>query len=163
MQKNYFEAAAAMKARKIINDINNCFFITQHSGKSRPMSTCKFDDDGTIWFFTDIRSEKVSDINNDTEVRLLYADPKKNTYLDIQGEAEIVTDRARMKQFWTAIVKVWFPDGVEDPNLCLLRILPFSAMYWEAESAKMIQAIRIAASVITGENLVEGSEGTLSI
>lgn len=163
MQKNYFEEAAAKKAGAIIRDINNCFFITQHSGRSRPMSTCKFDDDGSIWFFTDIRSEKVRDIENDTEVRLLYADPKKNTYLDIQGEAELVTERRRIEQLWTPIVKIWFPDGVDDPNLCLLRIVPFSALYWEAESSKMVQAIKIAASVITGENLVEGREGTLSI
>lgn len=163
MEKNYFEAAAARKAEEIISDINTCFFITQHSGMSRPMSTSKFDETGAIWFFTDIRSAKISDIENDSEVRLLYADPKNNKYLDIQGEAEVVTDRSKIKQLWSVIVKVWFPEGPEDPNLCLIRVAPFSAKYWDAEEAKMIQAIKLAASVITGKNLVEGKEGSLNL
>ncbi len=163
MKKNYFEAAAHKKAAELIKDIKTCFFITQFSGKSRPMSTCNFDENGVIWFYTDINSTKVKDILNDSEVRLLYADPHTNKYLDIQGEAEVVTDRVLIAQMWNPVVKIWFPEGAEDPDLCLLKIVPFSAVYWDAEQARMVQAIKIAASLITGENLVEGKEGSLDL
>jgi general stress protein 26 len=162
MEKNYFDTAAVKKVATLIRDIGNCFFITQFSGKARPMSTGKFDEKGAIWFFTDIKSEKVKDIEQDTEVRLLYADPRKNAYLDIQGEADVVTDRKRIRELWNPIVSMWFPDGVDYPDLCLLRIVPFNAYYWDVAKAKMMQAIKLAASIITGENLVEGKEGTLS-
>ena len=162
MQKNYLETEARRKAADIIKDAETCFFITQFSGTSRPMATTRFDEEGVIWFFTDINSRKVKDIKSDTEVRLLYAHPGKSKFLDLQGEAELITDRSIIKELWNPVIKAWFPEGVDDPDLCLIRILPFSAYYWDAESAKMIQMVKIAASIVTGKSLAEGKEGELS-
>ena len=61
------------------------------------------------------------------------------------------------------MVKAWFPNGEEDPNLALLKIRPEQCYYWDAETGKMIHFLKMAASIATGAKLAEGAEGKLNL
>jgi general stress protein 26 len=166
MEKNLKNTEALQKFKSLVEDINVCMFITNTTGDhehTRPMATIETEDDGTVWFYTDVRSIKVEEVNNQHTVHLVYAHPGKSTYLDVWGSAEIVSDRQQIIDKWSPVVKAWFPDGIADPNLALLKVQPYEAYYWEAESGKMVQFFKMAASVVTGKRLVEGAEGSLNI
>ncbi len=170
MQKNLEQTQALEKFRKLVNDINICMFITNHAGgdghdhdHTRPMATIDVEEDGTLWFYTDIRSIKVEEVSREKTVHLAYAHPGKESYLDVWGSASVVTDRSVIKEKWSPIVKAWFPDGVDDPNLALLKVQPRDMYYWDAETGKMIAFLKIAASVVTGKKLAEGKEGKLYV
>ncbi|MDQ6609852.1 MAG: pyridoxamine 5'-phosphate oxidase family protein, partial [Bacteroidota bacterium] len=83
--------------------------------------------------------------------------------LDVWGNATVVTDKQKIKDKWSPIVKAWFPDGEDDPNLALLKIIPNECYYWDAEAGKMIQFLKMAAAAITGSGLADGAEGSLSL
>jgi general stress protein 26 len=83
--------------------------------------------------------------------------------MDVCGKAEVVTDRQVIKEKWSPIVKAWFPNGADDPNLALLKVTPTDAYYWESETGKMVQFFKIAASIISERPLANGSEGKLKI
>lgn len=154
------------KFNEMVEDINICMFITNTAGgeeHTRPMATIEVEDDGSLWFFTDIRSIKVKEVNMQHTVHLVYAHPGKSSYLDVWGSAEIINDRQQIIDKWSPIVKAWFPHGVTDPNLGLLKVQPTEVYYWEAESGKMVEFFKIAASIITGKRLAEGAEGSLNI
>lgn len=165
MEKHLQDEEALKKFRKLVEDIRVCMFITnnQENDHTRPMSTIEVDEDGKLWFFTDVRSIKVEEVNNEHTVHLVYAHPGKESYLDVWGSANVNTDRQLIKDKWSPIVKAWFPDGVDDPNLALLQVMPRNVYYWDAETGKMVAFLKIAASAITGKKLAEGAEGKLSI
>ena len=166
MEKNLGNTEALKKFKKLVEDINICMFITNTAGTNehtRPMATMEAEDDGTLWFYTDVRSVKVEEVQDQHTVHLVYAHPGKSIYLDVWGSAIIVNNRQQIVDKWSPLVKAWFPDGITDPNLALLKVQPHEAYYWEAESGKMVQFFKMAVSVVTGKRLAEGAEGSLNI
>ena len=61
------------------------------------------------------------------------------------------------------MVKTWFPEGKDDPNLSLIKVSTKSAYYWDTDGNRMINFLKMAASVVTGTNLVSGEEGELKL
>ena len=166
MEKNLNSKEALDKFKKLVEEINICMFITNTAGENehtRPMATIEVEENGTLWFFTDVRSIKVEEVSKQKEVHLVYAHPGKESYLDVWGSAAIVTDRQQVVDKWSPIVKAWFPDGVADPNLGLLKVQPTEVYYWESETGKMVQFLKMAASVVVGERLADGAEGSLNL
>jgi general stress protein 26 len=166
MEKNLHNEEAVKKLKEMVSDIRTCIMIT--SGKtgaraSRPMAAVETDHLGNIWFFTSLQSNKIKDIELDHFVQLVFAHPGKDSYLDIRGRANVITDTASIKEKWTPLVKAWFPDGSEDPNLCLLQIKTDEVHYWDTTSSKMINMLKAAISVVAGKPLVEGVHGELNV
>lgn len=169
MEKNLNDKDAIDKFKKLVEEVNVCMFITNNATNdhnhdhTRPMATIEVEKDGTLWFFTDIRSIKVEEVSQQHNVHLTYAHPGKESYLDVWGNAEIVTDRNQIKDKWSTMVKAWFPNGPEDPNVALLKVQPRDVYYWETETGKMVKFFKIAASIITEQTLANGSEGKLNV
>ena len=166
MEKNLQSEEALKKFKKLVEEIRTCMFITNSETEddhTRPMSTTEVEDNGTLWFFTDIRSIKVEEVATRRQVHLTYAHPGKESYLNVRGSASIVTDRQLIKDKWTPFVKAWFPNGPEDPNIALLKVEPQQCYYWDSETGKMVQFVRIAVAAITGKQIAEGAEGQLKI
>lgn len=166
MEKHLQDQEAVKKFKKLINDINICMFITVNRAEhehTRPMATIEVEEDGTLWFYTDIRSVKVEEVAMDKLVHLTYAHPGKDSYMDVWGVANVVTDKQQIKDKWSPIVKAYFPKGVDDPNLALLRVRPTEVYYWDDETGKMVQFIKLAASVVAGKKLADSVEGKLNL
>ena len=165
MEKNLENAEAAKKFKKLVSDINVCMFITNNreNNHTRPMATIEVEDDGNLWFFTDVRSIKVEEVSAENKVHLVYAHPGKESYIDVWGKADVITDKKIIKDKWKPLVKAWFPNGVDDPNLALLKVQPNNIYYWDAETGKMVAFLKIAASALTGKQLAEGAEGKLEV
>ena len=165
MEKNLSNEEALDKFKKLVKDINVCMFITNSPNKehTRPMATIEVDEKGSLWFFTDLRSIKVEEVSFDRTVHLVYAHPGKESYLDVWGNASVVNDMKTKKDKWSPIVKAWFPKGVDDPNLTLLKIAPYDVYYWDAEHGKMISFLKIATSAVTGKTFSEGVEGQIKM
>jgi general stress protein 26 len=170
MEKNLQSNEALEKFKKLIKDINVCMFGTscdakvhRHHEHSRPMATIEVEDNGTLWFYTDIRSIKVEEVSTQHDVHLLYAHPGKDSYMDVWGRADVVTDKQQIKDKWSPIIKAWFPNGVEDPNIALLKVQPVDCYYWDAETGKMVAFLKMAAAAVTGKRLAEGAEGKINL
>jgi hypothetical protein len=49
------------------------------------------------------------------------------------------------------VLKAWFPDGLGDPDLALLRVRVEKAEYWDAPSSKMVQLAGFVKAIVTGQ------------
>lgn len=156
------------KVGELIKDIKMAMLTTESEDgllHSRPMATQQTDFDGTLWFFTGLSSGKVNELEWNPEVNLSFAQASDSRYVSISGNGEIVRDRPKMEELWNDIYKAWFPLGLDDPDLCLLKVEMSSAEYWEAPSGKMVQIFGFLKALARGEpSPGEGAEhGTIDI
>jgi general stress protein 26 len=140
----------------LIKDIRFAMFTTRHPNghlHSRPMTTqnSKVDENGSLWFFMSRRSEPVNDIADDASVNVAYADPDKDAYISVSGTASVVEDLGKKEQLWNKAAEAWFPEGVTDPDLALVRVDIIHANYWDVKDSKMVQLLKMAKAVITGK------------
>jgi general stress protein 26 len=169
MEKNLQNEEATAKFKKLAEEVNICMFITHtntdtNGEHTRPMATIEVENNGTLWFFTDVRSIKVEEVSNEKKVHLVYAHPGKESYMDVWGNATIVTDKQQIKDKWSPVVKAYFPEGTEDPNLALMKVQPTDVYYWEAETGKMMQFIKMATAAVTGNpKIAQSAEGKLNV
>lgn len=137
-----------------IKSINVAMMVTEESDgtlRSRPMGTSEMEDDGSLWFFTGEFSPKVSEVNENHKVNISYSDPDKNLYVSVSGQAFLVTDKHKINELWKPHLKAWFPNGKEDPNVALLKVIPQKAEYWDADANKMVMAFNIAKAILSGD------------
>jgi general stress protein 26 len=142
-----------------IKEVKTAMLTTYNPEKgfhSRPMGTAD-----VIWFFTNEYSPKASEISVENTVSLTYSDPNNHTYLSIVAEASIVDDRAKMKELWNPFIKAFFPEGVDDPKLTLLKVKPTDAEYWDSSSSSMVVLFNMFKAVVTGKQYDEGKHGKI--
>lgn len=154
------------KVGDLIKDIKMAMLTTEAEDgvlRSRPMATQNSPFDGTLWFFTSASSSKVSELDWNPEVNLSYAEPSDTKYVSISGNGEIVRDRAKMEELWSDNYKAWFPQGLNDPDVCLLRVEVSTAEYWEAKSGKMVQLFGYLKALATHERAQGGKHGAMDI
>ncbi len=126
---------------------------------SRPMAPLEMASDGSLWFFTDLQTAKVKQLQ---ALNLSFTDADQGTYVSISGHGEIHTDHAQIARLWTSAAKPWFPDGPDSPNLCLIKVVPEMAEFWDAPHSKMIRVFAMAASIITGKPIGVGEHDVLN-
>lgn len=138
---------------------------TDASGEttSSPMYTFKIEDDGLIWLFAAKDSAKVSNIRLNGKVLLNYADPAHHLYISVRGTAGITEDSVRIKEMWSSRYNEWFAYGEEDPNICLIRIEPYSFEYWDTPDLLVSQLISLARNTLQGNPYVEGENKKLDM
>jgi general stress protein 26 len=142
------------KLAKLIKGVRVAMLTTVEADgclRSRPMHTQENYFDGTLWFFTWVDSAKVHEIEHDQHVNLSYADPSEQVYVSVSGRARLVRDRAKIEELWNPVHKAWFPQGVDDPNIGLLRVDVEKAEYWDSPSSKVVQLIGFTKAMLTGK------------
>lgn len=148
-----------------IEEVRICLFTTlseKDEFSSRPMATVKVEEDGSIWFFTNEYSLKSTEISKENQVTLGYSNPSGNTYITVNGTAELVDDQVRKEAYFSAPVKAWFPEGVEDPRLILVKVTPESAEYWDGTSSKIVLAFSMLKAIVTGDQPDAGTHDKIN-
>jgi general stress protein 26 len=164
--KNLYNEDAVKKIKDFVDDIKFCMFctsVTDMPFRTRPMSTLEVDEEGNLWFFSAKSSDKNDEIKDNDTVQLIYSKNSDVHFLTITGKATIVQDQAKKDELWNPIVKAYFPQGKDDPNLSLVKIKPEAAHYWDTINGKMITWFKMAASAVTGNQADVGVEGKLKV
>jgi general stress protein 26 len=153
------------KLKGLIEDIDFAMLTTVNGGqlRSRPMSTQKFDFDGDLWFFTSDQTHKVDEIEQDNRVCVAYAKPEDNVYVSVSGRAQLVKDKDKIEELWNPILKAWFPEGLDDPTLSLLKISVEEAEYWDSPNSKIVQLVGFVKALVTGTPASGGEHGKVSL
>lgn len=155
--------AALKKLRELLEHFPIAFMVTITPGRThaRPLGvTGKTEDfDGTLWFITDRRSHKIDEIADGAETSLIFQNDERGTYAHMRGRAAVVEDRARLESLYTTDQRTWFPDGLDDPNITLVRFDVEDADYWDGHNSMARKALAFVQSMITGEPGRDGDTG----
>ena len=97
----------------------------------RPMSNNgDVEYDGDSFYFTNGDTRTVSDIERDPRVSLGFSG-KHHFYATVEGEAELIRDKARFEDHWTKDLNLWFKEGVDTPGLVMIKVHANRIKYWD--------------------------------
>lgn len=155
--------AALEKLRELLAHFPIAFMVTVAGGQThaRPIGVAgnpaQFG--GTLWFITDRRSRKVAEINDGAETTVVFQNDERGTYAHMRGSATVVEDRRRLAELYTADQRTWFPEGLDDPHMTLVRFDVSDADYWDGHSSMVRRTVAYLTAVVTGEPGREGHTG----
>lgn len=139
MSKTLADISEAMR------DIDFCMLVSRAADGSiggRPMSNNReVEYRGTSRFFTCDDARMVEDIERDPAVGLTYQGKagllgmvgKPGLFIHVEGEAQVVRDKARFAEHWTPGLDRWFKQGIDTPGLRLLEVAARRIHYWDGE------------------------------
>lgn len=140
--------------QKLIKDVEIAMLTTvagEDFLRSRPMMTQQTDDDGVLWFFTNDHHAKAQELADDPRVNVSYSKPDAQQFVSVSGLGEVVHDEEKKRKLWKPIYQAWFPDGVDDPHLALLKVYIEKAEYWDTATSKWVELAGFAKALITGK------------
>jgi len=165
-EKKLRDTEAVDKFRELAAQVNICMFTTTDNDycvMSRPMWIADIDDDGNAWFFTNEFSEKIQEVSKDNIVNLIFSHPGKNIYANVKGTCSVIIDRKKMEDLWKPAMKTWFPEGLNDAKICLVKVSTENAYYWNTTSSKMSMLFQMIKALAKGDKYKEGESGKLDL
>ena len=125
---------------------------------SRPMAQQAVEPDGDLWFFAERSSSAIAHIGANPHVGITLS--SSDTWISIDGSAEIVDDSEIAASLWNTWVEAWLPQGPRDPSVVLIKVHGHSAEYWDTPGGRVTSLISFAKSKVTGERF-EGTENAI--
>jgi general stress protein 26 len=154
---------ALAKLRELLEHFPIAFMVTLNEGhaRARPLGVVSNSEEfsGTLWFITDRRSRKVAEITGGARTTLLFQNDERGTYAHMRGRATVVDDRQKLAEMYTTDQRTWFPDGLHDPDMTLVRFDVDEADYWDGHASMVRKAVAFAKSVVTGQAGRDGDTG----
>jgi len=150
------------KLSSLINSFTFAMVTTidkeNNSLHSRPMALLKDKSSNSalfvgnnLWFFTYRHCNKTDELSREPCMSVTMQ--SSSTYLSLVGKSAVIDDRIKIRELWQESFKTWFPGGIDDPELCLIRFNIEGAEYWDMGGLSTWR-IRIGGflkSVLTGE------------
>lgn len=152
------------KLKDLIKGINVAMMTTTDDSnelRSRPMATTDIKEEGVLWFFTYKDSPKTREISHHNQVNISYINSDKEQYVSVSGKAVPVTDKHKIDELWTPVLKAWFNEGKDDPNISLLRVELEKAEYWDAPTG-VKKTFELAKSYATKDTYNSGDHQKLN-
>ncbi|MCM2323491.1 MAG: pyridoxamine 5'-phosphate oxidase family protein [Oligoflexia bacterium] len=153
---------ALKKLGQLIDGIEYAMLTTVRSDgnlHSRPMATRQLGEDGELWFLTARSSLKVTELGKDQRVNLSYAEPSSHRYVSITGTAEVLDDRDKVRELWNPTYSQWFPKGVDDPDIAVLKISVEDAEYWDRSAGQFSRLLGLIRPTPAAEHRRIGLAG----
>ena len=146
------DASRVAKLIELTKDIKITMFTTidaEGHFVSRPMAQQLTEPDGDMWFFAERDSRVVDEITANPHVSLTLS--SNDTWISIDGEAQVVDDSAKAKELWNSFVEAWLPQGPDDPSVVLIKVDPHTAEYWDSPGGRVASLISLVKAKVTGE------------
>lgn len=158
-------AEAIARIREMTQDAESCFFCTALSlgdaGGTRPMSVQEADEQGNLWFLSPSDSDKNREIEAYPEVRLFFQSSKHAGCLMLTGTAHISRDPECIEALWEPMLKTWFTEGMDDPRITVIKVVPQGGYYWDTKHSSMVAGTKMLIGALIGKTLDDSIQGTL--
>jgi len=151
---NSSQSTDVKKLLTLLSDFKSVFFVTlSNSGQlgMRPMTVIEFQDAPYIWFVTDRSSQKIQDSIDSNSV-YITAQSGSEIFITAHGVPKVFEDEQTKDRLWSEPLRVWFPKGKEDPELCFVRVELTKGEYWDSSGLqKLYYFTEVIKSYVTGK------------
>lgn len=167
-KKNYYNKKAIRKLKNIAASSGFCMMLTQLNKRpisARPMSLQEVDDQGVLWFISNINSDKNYELRQNAETQLIFQNLGKSEYLSVFGKAEVYSDKIMIDKYWTEMAQAWFEKAKDDSSVSIIGIRPTDVKYWSTKYGKLVDFALLLYDAVTNSEASKdlGTEGKLEI
>ncbi|MDR3254950.1 MAG: pyridoxamine 5'-phosphate oxidase family protein [Synergistaceae bacterium] len=123
---------ARTKAEKLLSGTKTVFLATNGSHghpNVRAMMPLVYEGVETLWFSTSLESSKIIELVKDNKAAVFGYSQRAKAEFRLWGEIAILDDLVSRKRIWTDELKEQFPEGVNDPDLRVLRFNVVSGLF----------------------------------
>lgn len=158
--------------KEMVNKAKNCFFCTVlstggvstgGSSGARPMNVRQVDEAGNLWFLSANDSHQNQELALDPSVKLYFQGSAHSDFLQLDGQATISTDKAKIRELWEPILKTWFTEGIDDPRITVIKVAPSDGYYWDTKHGTAVAGIKMLIGAMLGKTLDDSIEGKLNV
>ena len=71
--------------------------------------------------------------------------------MSLSGTAEISHDKKKMEEVWNPFYKAWFPKGLDEPHIALLKVTVDRAEYWDSPNGAIVRVVGLDKALLTGQ------------
>ena len=157
---------AIARIRSTVKATQTCFFCTKAPvsdfGGARPMTVQDVDDDGNLWFVSASDSRVNQEVAANPAVKLFFQGSEHSDFMDLNGRATIITDRAKIEELWEPMMTVWFTGGKDDPRISVIRVAAESGYYWDNKHGNVVAGIKMLIGAALGKTLDDSVQGRLT-
>jgi general stress protein 26 len=158
---------AVKKIKDMVEQAENCFFCSSvaagDSNGDRPMNVRQVDEEGNLWFLSASDSRKNQELALDPSVRLYFQGSKHSDFMQLNGQATVTRDRAKIKELWSPMIQTWFTEGVDDPRITVIRVTPTEGYYWDTKHGNAVAGVKILLGAVLRKTLDDSIEGKLDV
>jgi len=122
--------------------LDNC---GAHDG--RPMLPLWLQEDPNIYFLTHKDSRKVVQIGERPQVALTVS--SAGCYFVVLGCASASQDPVLIRRLWRPSYRAWFPEGKDDREATVLRVVIKKVNYWEPPRSQFVRVFQAVKAMIT--------------
>jgi len=158
---------ALAKVRELLKNFRSTMMVTTVNGTphSRPMGMQgdaeKFN--GELWFYTDKECQKVEEIKAEPSVSLIFQSDSDSTYMHLFGQAVVIDDLGKKKEFYTPLLKTWFPEGLTDPRMTMIRFEAERGDFWDSPGGMLQILAAFTKAIVTGQRGQGGEMGEVRL
>lgn len=118
-----------------IIDKQNVSFIGSVDGEGFPnmkamLQPRKREGIKTIYFTTNTSSMRVSQYRKNNRACVYFCDKRFYRGVMLRGMMEVLTDSADKEMIWRDGDTMYYPEGVTDPDYCVLKFTAFDGRYY---------------------------------
>lgn len=86
----------------------------------------------TIYFTTNTSSMRVSQYRKNNRACVYFCDKRFYRGVMLRGTMEVLTDSASKEMIWRDGDTMYYPEGVTDPDYCVLKFTAFTGRYYSS-------------------------------
>lgn len=109
-------------------------------------------------YHTNNESGKTEDLAQNPDVNVAFLD-SAGEWASISGKATVETDRAKVKEYYSPLLKAWLGDlgdgkhdgGPDDPRIGLIKVKAETIQYAVSRKNMITSTIDIVKGAVTGE------------
>lgn len=118
---------ATQAIEKVLETSKVGVLSTAYNNKPNSRYMVFYNDDLTLYTKTSINSVKVDEIEDNLHAYILlgYNETTNNSFVEIDAQIEVVKDQKVIDWLWETQDKTFF-DSKQDPELCVLKVIPKS-------------------------------------
>ena len=166
-RKDLRNQEAIEQIQETVKKSSVCFFCTAVStGESdavRPMNVQQVDEQGNLWFLSANDSHTNQEIQTNPAVKLFFQGSAHSDFLYLSGQASISTDKEKIKELWEPILKTWFTEGMDDPRITVIKVMPSDGYYWDTKHGNAVAGIKMMIGAAIGKTLDDSIEGKIDV
>ncbi|NLU51657.1 MAG: pyridoxamine 5'-phosphate oxidase family protein [Clostridiaceae bacterium] len=82
------------------------------------------------YFSTNLSSRRVKQFMENPKAAVYYCNSDEFKGLMLQGRMEVLTDREHKKMLWREGFEIYYPNGIDDEDYCVLRFTAEKGNYY---------------------------------